>query len=58
MDNGQLIVDALTKAGVPMKAQEIAESTGLEKKEVDKLLKKLKADAKIRSPKNCFYEPV
>jgi predicted transcriptional regulator len=58
MDNEKIVMDALTKAGEPMKATGIAEATGLDKKEVDKVIKKLKKDAKIHSPKNCFYAPV
>ncbi|MGG7162878.1 HTH domain-containing protein [Clostridium ihumii] len=38
-----------------MKAGEIAEKTGIDKKEIDKAIKALKADEKIESPKRCFY---
>jgi hypothetical protein len=58
MDSEKLVMDVLTKAGEPLKAGGIAEATGLDKKEVDKVLKKLKKEAKIHSPKNCFYAPV
>jgi len=58
MENEQLIMDALSKAGAPMNVQGIVEATGLDRKEVDKVIKKLKKEAKIHSPKNCFYEPV
>lgn len=58
MDSEKLVLDALSKAGEPMKAAGIAEATGLDKKEVDKVIKKLKKEAKIQSPKNCFYAPV
>lgn len=45
----------LLEGSEPMKAGEIAEALGLDKKEVDKVIKKLKADEKIISPKRCFY---
>jgi hypothetical protein len=32
-------------------------TAGLEKKEVDKLIKKLKDGGKLESPKRCYYQP-
>jgi len=58
MDSEKLVMNALIKAGEPLKSAGIAEATGLDKKEVDKVIKKLKKEAKIHSPKNCFYAPV
>jgi len=57
MENLEKVLNAMKKAGKPLKGGEIAELTGLDKKEVDKAIKKLKTDNKIISPKNCFYEP-
>ena len=51
------VLDALKAAGKPLKAGEIVEATGLEKKEVDKAMKILKAEEAIVSPKRCFWEP-
>lgn len=51
-----LVIDALRRVGKPMKAGEIAEVTGMEKKEVDKQIKLLKTEDKIFSPKRCFYD--
>ena len=51
------VLQALQTAGKPLKAGEIAEASGLDKKEVDKAMKVLKADEKIVSPKRCFWEP-
>lgn len=45
------------EAGKPVKAGEIAEITGIDKKDVDNAIKKLKKEEKIVSPKVCFYEP-
>ena len=55
MDSSQLVLDALKKSGTPLKGGELAEKTGLEKKEVDKVIKKLLSDQLIDSPKRCFY---
>jgi DNA-binding IscR family transcriptional regulator len=56
MDNYQAIVDFFTKAEKPVKAGEVADVTGIDKKEVDKVLAKLKKEGKIVSPKRCFWE--
>jgi len=47
----------MKKAGVPLNAGKIVELTGLERKEVDKAMKLLKAEEAIVSPKNCFWQP-
>jgi len=52
------VLEAMNAAGEPVKAGELAEKTGLDKKEVDKAIKKLKKDGKISSPKRCFYQPM
>ncbi|MDX8340506.1 hypothetical protein SLH46_14990 [Draconibacterium sp. IB214405] len=51
------VLAAMQAAGKPMKAGEIAEAAGLDKKDVDKAMKVLKAEEKIVSPKRCFWEP-
>ncbi|WP_320113391.1 hypothetical protein [Draconibacterium orientale] len=51
------VLAAMRAAGKPLKAGEIAEASGLDKKEVDKAMKVLKAEEKIVSPKHCFWEP-
>ncbi|MCB2221958.1 MAG: MarR family transcriptional regulator [Bacteroidetes bacterium] len=37
-----------------MKSVEIAKASGLDKKEVDKWIKKMKSEEKIDSPKRCY----
>lgn len=53
----EIILKTLKEAGKPLKAGEIAEVSGLDKKEVDKAMTKLKKAEKIVSPKRCFWEP-
>ena len=55
MEPKDAIIKALEQAGKPMKGGEIAEATGVDKKEVDKLIKKLVAEGKVDSPVRCFY---
>lgn len=51
------VLDAMKSAGKALKAGEIAEAAGLDKKDVDKAMKELKADGTIVSPKRCYWEP-
>jgi transcription initiation factor TFIIIB Brf1 subunit/transcription initiation factor TFIIB len=55
MESKDAIIKVLEKAGKPMKGGEIAEASGVDKKEVDKLIKKLVAEGKVDSPVRCFY---
>ena len=57
MEAKEKVLKALNDAAKPMKAGEIAEAAGLDKKEVDKAMKALKAEEAIVSPKRCFWEP-
>ena len=56
MENIDLVLKILSDSEKPLKSGEIAEISGLDKKEVDKAIKKLKGEEKIHSPKVCFYE--
>lgn len=55
MSVNDAILTVLKTAGEPMKAGDIAEVSGLDKKEIDKAIKSLKDEGKIISPKRCFY---
>ena len=50
------IIDVLEKAGKPLRPGEIAEIAGIDKKDVDSAIKKIKTEDKIYSPKRCFYD--
>lgn len=56
MDNKQKVLDAFKNSGKPLKSAEISEKTGIDKKEVDKIIKELKTQEVIYSPKVCFYD--
>lgn len=51
------VLAVMKSAGKPLKAGEIAELAGLEKKEVDKAMKQLKDNGDIISPKVCCWQP-
>ncbi len=55
--SAEKVLAAMQTAGKPLRAGEIAEAAGMDKKEVDKAMKVLKAEGKIVSPKRCFWEP-
>ena len=56
MDNEEKVLAAFKAAGKPLKAGELADQSGVDKKETDKIIKKLIKENKIDSPKRCFYQ--
>ncbi len=58
MEIKEIVFNAIENAGKPVKGGEIAEATGIDKKEIDKAIKKLVTEGKINSPQRCFYAPV
>ena len=57
MEAKDQVLAAMKKAGVPLNAGKIAELTGLDRKEVDKVMNKLKAEDAIVSPVRCCWQP-
>jgi DNA-binding IclR family transcriptional regulator len=55
--SAEKLLEVMKAAGKPLKAGEIAETSGLDKKEVDKAMKVLKAEGRIESPKVCYWQP-
>ena len=51
------VLDAMKKAGKPVKPADVAKLLGAESKEVSKVFDQLKKKGKIHSPKRCYYEP-
>jgi len=51
------VLDIMRAEGQPLNAGKIAELGGLDRKEVDKAMAHLKKDAKIVSPKRCYWTP-
>jgi predicted transcriptional regulator len=39
----------------PLRPGEIAEQTGVDSKEVSKIIKELREEGKVFSPKRCYY---
>jgi hypothetical protein len=57
MENSELILKVLKEAGKPLAAGTITELSGLDRKIVDKEMKKLKDSGAIESPIRCFWQP-
>ncbi|MFM9332060.1 transcriptional regulator [Paenibacillus mesotrionivorans] len=57
MSAKEQVLDAMKAAGKPVTAGEVEKATGLDRKEVDKAFKELKADNAIVSPIRCKWEP-
>ncbi|RKD30037.1 HTH domain-containing protein [Thermohalobacter berrensis] len=55
MNTNEAVLDALKNSDKPLKTAEIAEATGIDKKEVSKAIKALKKEEKVISPKRCYY---
>lgn len=54
MENTEKILEAMKNAGEPLNNGKIVELTGLEKKDVEKAMKQLKAEEKIVSQKDVI----
>lgn len=56
MEAKTAIIKVLESAGAPLKSAQIAEQSGIDKKEIDKAIKVLVKENKLHSPKFCFYD--
>ncbi len=54
-DKKKIVLDAFKKFGKPVRPGDIQKATGLDKKEVSKIIKELKEEGKIIVPKRCYY---
>ncbi len=55
MENNQKIIETFKAAKKPLKTGEVAEMSGIDKKEVEKLIKKMTIEGKLYLPTKCFY---
>jgi Mn-dependent DtxR family transcriptional regulator len=49
------VLNAMKKAGRPVRPGEVAEMIGEENKAVSKVINELKKKGKVISPKRCYY---
>ncbi len=55
MTTEDTIINVLKKNDQAMSAGQLAEVTGIERKEIDKAMKVLKTNGRITSPKRCYW---
>ncbi|MDD6228429.1 MAG: MarR family transcriptional regulator [Bacteroidales bacterium] len=55
MDEKNIVLEAMRKAGEPVNAGKIVELTGLDRKVVDKAMTALKKEGAIVSPVRCKW---
>ncbi len=56
MDIPERIIKTFEEAAKPLRTGELAEMAGIDKKDAEKAIKKLKEAGKIHSPKRCYYD--
>ncbi len=56
-DVKQSVLEAMKKAGKPVRPGDVATATGLDKDVVAKTIQELKVDGAVHSPKRCFWAP-
>ena len=55
MDDKTKVIEAFKNSEEPLNAKKVSELSGVEEKEVDKIMKELKKDETIVSPKRCYW---
>lgn len=55
MDNKEKVIKAFKDSEEPLNATKVSQISGVDKKEVDKIMKELKKDETIISPKRCYW---
>ena len=56
MESIEKVYQAMQKAGKSLRTGDVAELTQLDKKDVEKAIKKLSAEGKVFSPVRCFWQ--
>ncbi len=56
-DKEKKVLDAMKKAGKPVRPGDLAKTMGEDSKEVSKIIDGLKKKGKVTSPKRCCYAP-
>lgn len=56
-ENEAKVLEAMKQAGKPVRPGDVAKATGLESKDVSKLIQSLKKQGMVISPKRCYWAP-
>ena len=57
METKEKVLATMKEAGTPLNAGKIAELSGIDRKEVDRVMKLLKEEGAIVSPVRCKWQP-
>jgi predicted transcriptional regulator len=55
MTNKDKVIGTFKELGKPLRPGDIAKKLGIESKEVSEIIKELKDEGKVFSPKRCYY---
>jgi predicted transcriptional regulator len=55
MTTKENVINTFKEIGKPLRPGDIAKKLGIESKEVSEIIKELKEEGKIHSPKRCYY---
>ena len=55
MSDKDEVLKVFEKSDKPLRPGDIAKQTGIESKEVSKIIKELREEEKVYSPKRCYY---
>jgi Mn-dependent DtxR family transcriptional regulator len=53
----KVVLDAMKKAGKPVRPGDVAKAIEMDSKEVSKVIDALKKKGMVVSPKRCYYAP-
>jgi len=55
MTDKDKVLEAFKNSDKPLRPGDIAKAIGIESKEVSKIIKELREEGKVHSPKRCYY---
>ncbi|GAG97518.1 unnamed protein product [marine sediment metagenome] len=55
MTDKEKVLEAFKNSDKPLRPGDIAKAIGIESKEVSKIIKELREEGKVHSPKRCYY---
>ena len=53
----KIVLEAMKKAGKPVRPGDVAKSVSMDSKEISKIIESLKKKGMVISPKRCYYAP-
>jgi len=56
MVDKEKVIEVFKKSDKPLRPGDIAQELGIDSKEVSAVIKKLKEEGKVFSPKRCYYD--